>query len=44
MERGEIGRVGASESRICFDTLEEAVAQYVVRELDFWSDLADCTS
>ena len=41
LESGEIGRVGAPESRMLFDALEEAVAHYIVRELDFWSGLAD---
>jgi len=32
-----IGQVGEPLARIRFDSLEEAVAQYVVRELDFWA-------
>ena len=36
---GEIGRVGDPESRKSFESLEEAVAEYVVRELDFWTSL-----
>ena len=40
-EEGEIGRVFAPESRMRFDSLEEAVAEYVVRELDFWAGLAE---
>lgn len=35
MER-TIGVVGRAESVKQFDTIEEAVAEYVVRELDFW--------
>ncbi|HEV8573409.1 MAG TPA: hypothetical protein VGR43_01745 [Dehalococcoidia bacterium] len=41
-ERGEIGRIGrvfAPKSRMRFDSLEEGVAEYVVRELDFWAGL-----
>jgi len=34
-----IGRVGAPEDSATFSSLEEAVAEYVVRELDFWSSL-----
>jgi len=40
-EQGEIGRVSVPLSRMRFDTLEEAVAEYVVRELDFWAGLAE---
>jgi hypothetical protein len=36
---GEIGVVCVPESRLHFPTLEEAVAEYVVRELDFWVDV-----
>jgi hypothetical protein len=35
----EVGRVGDTDSRKSFECLEEAVAEYVVRELDFWADL-----
>jgi hypothetical protein len=35
----EIGRVLMPETRQSFDTLSRAVAEYVVRELDFWSSL-----
>lgn len=37
----EIGQVGNPESRKQFDSIEEAVAEYVVRELDFWSSIRD---
>ena len=40
LEQGEIGRVGKPGSRMCFDSLEEAVAEYVVRELDYWAGIA----
>ncbi len=36
-EKGEIGRVGVAEERIKLDSLDEAVAEYVVRELDHWA-------
>ena len=36
---GAIGIVCAPESRLHFPTLEEAVAEYVIRELDFWVDV-----
>lgn len=38
---GEIGRVSDSESHARFESLEEAVAEYVVRELDFWAGLQE---
>jgi hypothetical protein len=34
----EVGRLDTGES-FCFTALDEAVAQYVVRELDFWSEV-----
>jgi hypothetical protein len=34
---GELGQVADSDSRIRFGSPAEAVAEYVVRELDFWS-------
>ena len=40
-EEGEIRRLLAPQSRMRFDSLEEAVAEYVVRELDFWAGLAE---
>lgn len=36
---GEIGRVGIPESRTQFGSIEEAVAEFVVRELDYWTAL-----
>jgi hypothetical protein len=41
LRSGEIGRVGDPESLMRFDSLEEAVAEYVIRELDFWADLPE---
>lgn len=38
---GEIGRVSDPESATRFESLEEAVAEYVVRELDFWAGLQE---
>ena len=35
----EIGQVGNPSSHRSFDSIEEAVAQYVVRELDFWASI-----
>ncbi len=32
-----VGRVGVPDDTIRFDSIEEAVADYVLRELDFWS-------
>ena len=40
LRSGEIGRVGDPESQMQFESLAEAVAEYVVRELDFWAGLA----
>lgn len=40
-EEGEIGQVGFPESRRSFSSLAEAVAEYVVRELDFWVNVRD---
>jgi len=39
LRSGEIGRVEAPEARRHFASPEEAVAEYVVRELDFWAGL-----
>lgn len=36
-EEGEVGQVDDPNSRMRFASVEEAVAEYVVRELDFWS-------
>ena len=36
-EAGDIGQVNDSSSTIHFESIEEAVAEYVVRELDFWA-------
>lgn len=41
LRSGEIGRVGDPASRKSLECLEEAVAEYVVRELDFWADLQE---
>ena len=35
-ENGEIGQVTNPGSQVNFDLLSEAVAEYIVRELDFW--------
>jgi hypothetical protein len=35
----EIGRLGVPESVLHFARLDEAVAEYVLRELDFWAGL-----
>ncbi len=35
-EAGEVGQVDNPKSRMYFASIEEAVAEYVVRELDFW--------
>ncbi|MDX2050742.1 MAG: hypothetical protein SFV15_00005 [Polyangiaceae bacterium] len=37
---GEIGTVEAPRGKGHFGCLEEAVAEYVLRELDFWAGLA----
>ena len=39
LRSGEIGRIGDPGSQVRYDSLEEAVAAYVVRELDFWAGL-----
>ena len=39
-EEGEIGRLDAPQATIRFDSIEEAVAEYLVRELDDWAGLA----
>ena len=36
-EAGEIGQVDTPSSIMGFASVEEAVAEYVVRELDFWT-------
>jgi hypothetical protein len=37
---GEIGQVTQPTAQRSYATIEEAVAQFVVRELDFWAGLA----
>ena len=39
-KQGEVGMVGSAKERKLFDSLEVAVAEYVVRELDFWAGLS----
>lgn len=39
LRSGEIGRVGKPKTRQRFDSPEDAVAEYVVRELDYWAGL-----
>jgi hypothetical protein len=39
LRSGEIGRVDDPEARRQCASLEDAVAEYVVRELDFWAGL-----
>jgi len=39
LRSGEIGRIEDPEGRRQFASPEEAVAEYVVRELDFWAGL-----
>ena len=36
-ERGEVGTVKDPARRMQFDSMEESVAEYVVRELDHWA-------
>jgi hypothetical protein len=36
LRNGEIGQVDQATARIRFASIDEAVAAYVVRELDFW--------
>jgi hypothetical protein len=40
LRSGKIGCVAGPKSQMQFDSVEEAVAEYVVRELDFWAGLA----
>ena len=39
LDNGEVGRSDHPELREQFDSTPEAVAEYVVRELDFWVGL-----
>jgi len=41
MESGEIGQITAPRKQFDFASIEEAVANYVVRELDFWAGVGD---
>jgi hypothetical protein len=38
-EEGQIGKVGESKRLLSFESLHEAVAEYVIRELDFWASM-----
>ena len=35
-KNNEIGQIINPDSRVNFDSLSEAVAEYIVHELDFW--------
>ena len=37
LNTGEIGQVLKENTKIQFDSIEEAVSEFVVRELDFWA-------
>ena len=39
LDKFEIGQVGKPESTKYFNSIEKAVAEYVVRELDFWASI-----
>jgi hypothetical protein len=39
LDKFEIGQVGKPESRKYFNSVEVAVAEYVVNELDFWASI-----
>lgn len=39
LDKSEIGQIEDPESRKHFDSIEEAISEYVVRELDFWANL-----
>jgi hypothetical protein len=43
LQDGTIGQVSRAGEEIRFPSLEQAVAAYVVRELDFWANLAPGT-
>lgn len=38
LRSGELGQVSRPASRITYSTIEEAVAEFVVRELDYWME------
>ena len=38
LDTGEIGTVAPPRQKVRFDSVDEAVAEFVVRELDFWTD------
>ena len=38
-ERNEIGQIASNAPISTFDSIEEAVAHYVLHELDFWASL-----
>ncbi len=40
-EKYQVGRAGSDEEPIQFNSLEQAVAEYVVRELDFWAAVSE---
>ena len=37
----EIGRVDVEQTGLRFESMAEAVAEFVVRELDFWASVAE---
>ena len=40
LKNAQIGRVNVPESQIQFASIEEAIASYVIRELDFWANVS----
>ena len=41
LRSGEVGKVMKPSSRIQFATVEQAIAAYVIRELDFWAGVGN---
>jgi hypothetical protein len=41
LENGEVVRVGEPNTHLRFESIDEAAAEYVVRELGYWSDVGE---
>ena len=44
LREGEVGEIGVSASIACFESIEEATAIYVLRELDYWAGVGEPAS
>src|ERR1700761_7616316 len=41
LRNGEVGQVSNPQSRVTFESMEDAISEFVVRELDYWVEPDD---